>query len=121
VIIDSGFTHDERTRVAHVSMGADRLLPVLYERTSDVLAAARAAGFRVLALEDVGARDASELDLTGSVLFVVGGERDGIAPELLAQCDAVVRIPMAGFVPSYNLQGAVSALAAERLRQLRTV
>jgi tRNA G18 (ribose-2'-O)-methylase SpoU len=49
---------------------------------------------------------------------VVGGERDGLAHELLAQCDAVVRIPMAGFVPSYNLQGALSALAAERLRQL---
>jgi TrmH family RNA methyltransferase len=120
VIIDAGFTHDERTRVAHVSMGADRLLPVLYERTAEVLAAARAAGFRIAALEDVGALDASDLDLTGSVLFVVGGERDGISPELLAQCDAVVRIPMAGFVPSYNLQGAVSALAAERLRQLRS-
>lgn len=119
VIIDASFTHDERTRVAHVSMGADRLLPVLYERTAHVIAAARAAGYRIVALEDVGARDASELDLTGPVLFVVGGERDGIAPELLAQCDAVVRIPMAGFVPSYNLQGAVSALAAERLRQLR--
>jgi tRNA(Leu) C34 or U34 (ribose-2'-O)-methylase TrmL len=29
-----------------------------------------------------------------------------------------VRVPMAGFIPSYNLQTAVAVLAAERLRQL---
>jgi tRNA G18 (ribose-2'-O)-methylase SpoU len=52
------------------------------------------------------------------VLFVVGGERQGTPPELLERCDAVVRIPMAGFIPSYNLQAAVAVLAAERLRQL---
>jgi 23S rRNA (guanosine2251-2'-O)-methyltransferase len=118
VIVDASFNHHERARIAHVSMGADRLLPVLYEKSGPVLTAARAAGFRIVALEDVGSRAASELDLTGAVLFVVGGERDGLGRELLAQCHAVVRIPMAGFVPSYNLQGALSALAAERLRQL---
>jgi RNA methyltransferase, TrmH family len=112
------FNHDERGRIAHVSMGADRLLPVLYERSEHVLALARAHGHRIVALEDVGARSAFEVDLRGDVLFVVGGERDGLGPELLAACHEVARIPMAGFVPSYNLQAAVSALAAERLRQL---
>ena len=37
---------------------------------------------------------------------------------ILAACGAVIRIPMRGFVPSYNLQGAVAAVASERLRQL---
>jgi tRNA(Leu) C34 or U34 (ribose-2'-O)-methylase TrmL len=29
-----------------------------------------------------------------------------------------MRLPMAGFVPSYNLQAAMSMVAYERLRQL---
>ena len=33
------------------------------------------------------------------------------------RCDEVVRIPMAGFVASYNLQAAVASIASERFRQ----
>ena len=76
-----------------------------------------AAGRRVIALEDVGDAAPWEADLTGPVLFVVGGEHSGIPPEVLARCDAVVRIPMRGFIRSYNLQAAVAIVAAERLRQ----
>ena len=50
---------------------------------------------------------------------MIGGERYGISPELLERCDAVLRIPMAGFIPSYNLQAAMAAVAIERLRQER--
>jgi tRNA G18 (ribose-2'-O)-methylase SpoU len=48
---------------------------------------------------------------------VVGGENGGIPREVLARCDASIRVPMAGFIPCYNLQAAVSAIATERLRQ----
>ena len=48
---------------------------------------------------------------------VAGGESEGVPRALLARCDVVVRIPMAGFVASYNLQAAVAILAVERLRQ----
>ena len=37
---------------------------------------------------------------------------------LIARCDALASIPMAGFVPSYNLHAAIAAVAAERLRQI---
>ena len=37
--------------------------------------------------------------------------------EVLEACDEVVRLPMDGFVPSYNLQVAISVLAVESLRQ----
>jgi tRNA G18 (ribose-2'-O)-methylase SpoU len=49
---------------------------------------------------------------------VVGGERHGIPKEVLAACDDAIRIPMWGFIPSYNLQAAMAAVACERLRQL---
>jgi tRNA G18 (ribose-2'-O)-methylase SpoU len=57
--------------------------------------------------------------LTGSVLVLVGAEADGIPGVALDSCDVVVRIRMAGFVASYNLQAAVAPSAAERFRQLQ--
>jgi tRNA G18 (ribose-2'-O)-methylase SpoU len=121
VVVDARFNHDDRSRVSHVSMGADRVMPVLWATTDDTLCAARAANLRVVALEAIDhprARPLWEVDLTGGVLLIAGNERDGIGDDLLAQCDALASIPMAGFVPSYNLHAAIAAVAAERLRQL---
>jgi 23S rRNA (guanosine2251-2'-O)-methyltransferase len=120
VVVDAAFNHDDRTRVAHVSMGADRLLPLLWHASVPTLELAARRSYRAIAIEDVGAHAPWQIDLTGPVVFVVGSERDGLDAALLARCDAVVRVPMAGFVPSYNLQAAISAVAAERLRQLAT-
>ena len=51
------------------------------------------------------------------LILVVGSEREGVSQEVLDACDEVVRLPMNGFVPSYNLQVAISVLAVESLRQ----
>jgi tRNA G18 (ribose-2'-O)-methylase SpoU len=121
VVVDARFNHDERSRVSHVSMGADRVMPVLWASTEQTLAAARAAGLRIVALEAIEhprARPLWEVDLTGGVLLLAGNERDGLDEALVARCDDLASIPMAGFVPSYNLHAAIAAVAAERLRQL---
>lgn len=120
VVIDAHFNHDERSRVAHVSMGAHRMLPVLFEDSAHAIAVARGHGYRIVAIEDSGERPPWEVDLRDPVMLVVGNERDGIASELLATCNAVTALPMAGFVPSYNLHAAIAAVASERLRQLLT-
>src|SRR5213594_4152891 len=85
--------------------------------TSTTTSGARRAGKRIVGIEDSGRAAPWEIDLTPPVLFVAGGEADGVPRALLARCDVVTRIPMAGFVASYNLQAAVAILAAERLRQ----
>jgi 23S rRNA (guanosine2251-2'-O)-methyltransferase len=119
VIVDaSTFNHQDRARVDHVSMGAARMLPVLYQESESVLDQAIAQGVRVVCLEDLGAKAPWEVDLRGPVLCLIGSERSGLSPSVLERCDAVVRIPMAGFVPSYNVQAAMAAIAIERLRQL---
>jgi 23S rRNA (guanosine2251-2'-O)-methyltransferase len=120
IVIDAAFNHAERGRVEHVSMGAADVMPVVWESTERTIERAQAHGHRIVALEDTGEHAPWQVDLTGSVLLLLGSERDGIGPELLARCDAVVRVPMAGFVPSYNLQAAMSMVAAERLRQLHS-
>jgi len=117
VYIDNDFDHDQRREARRASMRADRFLPVTWERAGDVIGAARRTGKRIVGIEDSGSAAPWEVDLTPPVLFVVGGEAEGVPRPLLARCDVVTRIPMAGFVASYNLQAAVAILAAERLRQ----
>ncbi|MBW2422242.1 MAG: hypothetical protein JRH19_27165 [Deltaproteobacteria bacterium] len=118
VVIDADFGRDARRECLRAAMRADRFFPVCFTKAVDAVAAARRAGRRIIAVEDSGDRAPWELDLRGAVLFVVGGERQGIPQALLGEADAVLRIPMAGFVPSYNLQAAMAVVMGERLRQL---
>jgi TrmH family RNA methyltransferase len=118
VFVDGAFQHEGRREALRASMRADRFMPVFWEPALGVVAAARAAGRRVLAVEDVGSLAPAEVDLTAPLLLIVGGERHGIPDEVLRACDAAIRVPMRGFIPSYNLQAAMAIVAGEHLRQL---
>lgn len=117
VFVDNDFDHAQRREARRAAMRADRFLPVAWERASAVIGAARRAGKTIVAVEDSGSRTPWQLDLRGPLLLVVGGEASGIPATLLRRSDTVARIPMAGFLRSYNLQAAVAIVAAERLRQ----
>ncbi len=117
VLLNVSKTHEERRTIRRASMRADRFIPVIYTSTDDILEAAKAHGFRIVVAEDVGEQGPWDEDLTGNVVLVVGAEREGVSHSVLEAADAVVRLPMDGFVPSYNLQVAVSVLAVEALRQ----
>lgn len=117
VFVDNDFDHAARREATRAAMRADRFFPLFWRPAAGVVALARAAGRRIFALEDVGRAAPWELDLRGPALFVVGGERHGIPAEILAAADEVIRLPMRGFIPSYNLQAAMAGVAFERLRQ----
>jgi TrmH family RNA methyltransferase len=117
LVIDGEFTRKMKHLAMRVAMRADRFMPVLWESSLVAIEQAKAAGRPIVALEDTGTLAPWDVDLSGNPLIVVGGERDGIVPEVLACCDSIVRIPMPGFIGSYNVQIAVSMVAAERLRQ----
>jgi tRNA G18 (ribose-2'-O)-methylase SpoU len=118
IVVDAEFDHTARRQSVRASMRADWYMPVVWAGWQETLAHAQSAGFRVIGIEDVGRVAPWDLDLTGPVLFVVGAEETGIPPELLDLCDETVRIPMGGFIRSYNLQVAVAVVSVERLRQL---
>ena len=118
IVVDASFDHAGRRRALRAAMRADRLFPVLFAKGGEVVSGARAARRRIIGIEDRGNSAPWQVDLTGSVLFVVGGEARGVHEVLLDACESVVRIPMPGFIPSYNLQAAVAIIAGERLRQL---
>ena len=117
VFVDNGFDHEGRREATRAAMRADRYMPVFWMPSREVLRLARAAGRAVIALEDVGTRPPWDVDLTVPALFVVGGERHGIPDDVLRAADCAIRLPMRGFIPSYNLQAAMAAVALERLRQ----
>ena len=117
VFVDGDLNHDDRKAAVRASMKAHRFMPVHWVNGDEIVAKAHEAGFRVVSLEDTGDKGPWDEDLTGDVMLVVGGERDGIRDSILNASDSVVRIPMAGFVPSYNLQAPVAVVAAEALRQ----
>ena len=118
VFVDNDFDHEARREATRAAMRADRYLPVFWMRAAEVLRLAREGGRAVIALEDVGTAAPWDVDLTVPALFVLGGERHGIPAEILQAADRVLRLPMQGFIPSYNLQAAMAAVALERLRQL---
>ena len=117
VVLNVAKTHEERRTIRRASMRADRFIPVIYSTTEEIIAKAKQNGLTVVAAEDTGDRGPWDVDLTKDVLLVVGAERDGVCQETLTAADFIVKLPMDGFVPSYNLQVAVSVLAVEALRQ----
>ncbi len=117
VVVAGELESGGRRRALRASMRADWFLPVLFQPWEDALDAARTADRRVVVVEDDGACAPWETDLTGRVLFVVGGEREGVPRGLRDAADVRLRIPMAGFIPAYNVQAALAMVAGERLRQ----
>ena len=117
VFVDGSLNHAEKKAARRASMKAHRFMPVHWVDGKELVDMAKEADFRVISLEDTGEIGPWEEDLTGNVLLVIGGEHDGISDHVLKASDSVLRVPMSGFVPSYNLQAPMAVVAAEALRQ----
>ena len=117
VFVDGPLNHIEKKAARRASMKAHRFMPVHWVDGNTLVKIAKEAGFRVISIEDTGEIGPWDEDLTGDILLVVGGEHDGISQSVLEGSDSVIRVPMSGFVPSYNLQAPMAVVAAESLRQ----
>ena len=117
VVVVGELNNSERSAAKRASMKAHRFIPVFWQSASESILTAKSAGYRIIALEDIGDKVPWDVDMTGPVLLIVGGERAGISEEVLALADEIIRIPMSGFVPSFNLQAPLSAVAIEAQRQ----
>ncbi len=117
VIIDAELNNQERSAAKRASMKSHRFLPVHWTSGIDAIKMAKESGFRIISVEDVGNSAPWDVDMTGNIVLIVGGEKHGISDEILMESDEIVRIPMSGFVPSFNLQAPLSAVAIEAQRQ----
>jgi TrmH family RNA methyltransferase len=74
----------------------------------DLAAAARAAGYRVVAAAGSGAVDLFDADLTGPTLWLFGNEAHGLSADVFAAADLVVRVPIYGRAESLILAAAAT-------------
>jgi 23S rRNA (guanosine2251-2'-O)-methyltransferase len=103
--------------VSRASAGAVQRVPIFrvknLRRFVDHL---KNEGFRVVGLDTAG-RDIYEIDLTGDLALVLGGEGKGLRRLVREGCDELARLPMAGGVASLNVSTAASAAGYEAMRQ----
>jgi len=96
-------------------MGAQFLLAVQEHRS--LALDAGGLGARLIACTTDAETSLFDAHLGGNVGFIVGGEGPGISPELLAQAQARIRVPMRPGVESLNVGAAAAVCFYEWARQ----
>ena len=110
---DTRLPHIARKLTAQIhktALGAEDF--VRWEHRSSIgplLAALQHSGYRIAALE----QDPRAIRLPAyrppeKVALAVGREIEGVEPEVLAQCDDIIEIPMAGKKESFNVSAAAA-------------
>jgi tRNA G18 (ribose-2'-O)-methylase SpoU len=100
------------------SMGAIFALPIVQLGDPvEALSALRSRGLSLVATSDKGAVDLWDAPLAGPVAILMGNERAGLSADVLASCDAVARIPLAGHADSLNVATAAAIFLFEAVRQ----
>lgn len=100
------------------SMGSALRLPTAsVSDTEACLRTVRAEGLRTVAAVPRDGRPPEDVDWTGRLAIVIGGEGAGLDDGLLAVCDEQVTIPMAPPVESLNVATAAAILVYAARRQ----
>jgi TrmH family RNA methyltransferase len=100
------------------SMGSALRLPVVSGvDPAEAIADARQHGCRVIAAAPRRGRSPFDIDLTGPIAILIGGEGHGLAPELVDAADERVSISMQAPVESLNAAVTAALLVYETRRQ----
>jgi TrmH family RNA methyltransferase len=100
------------------SMGSALRLPVLLRQDSaDAIADARRHACRIVATVPRGGKPPADVDLTGPVALLLGGEGPGLTDDDIAQADERLTIPMRPPVESLNAAVATALVVYEAMRQ----
>ena len=107
--------------IKKVGRGRDRRVKWRYEETpAEAIAAYRAAGFQICALEiTADSQPYLEAGYRERVLLVVGHEDHGVTNRTLSLCDIAVFIPMYGKGSSLNVHVSLALAAAAILHAER--
>lgn len=98
--------------------GADAIEIEVRRTLPPVLAKLRGEGYRLVGLEQTtDSKDLHEYKFERRTALVIGNERTGLTPELLAPLDDVVEIPVWGLPYSYNVATATAMALYEYCRQ----
>lgn len=117
VLLSKGCVDAWSPRVLRGAMGAHNVL-VIEERANLPAFACDYQG-QVVAAAAAAKQSIFDIDLTQPTAFALGNEGSGLSPELAAQADVHVAVPMAGGLDSINVGAAAAVCLFERVRQLR--
>lgn len=106
------------TKQIHKTALGGELLPAsLHENTESAVAAARADGYSIAALEQAkNSKNIAEFNTHRNTALLLGNEITGISDSVLSTADVILEIPMYGLKESFN----VSVAAGIALYQLST-
>ncbi len=120
VICSRGTVDPWSPKTVRSSAGSVLHVPVAVDADpAEVLAAARERQVPSLGTVVDTGTPLDEVDAGGACLVVLGSEAHGLAPELVADLDVSVTIPMEGRAESLNVAMAASVLVFEASRQRR--
>jgi 23S rRNA (guanosine2251-2'-O)-methyltransferase len=106
--------------VAKASAGASEHVPVArVTNISRTLEELKARNIWVIGLDERAQKAYDELDYNLDLALAVGAEGKGMHELVRRHCDLLVRIPMAGQVPSLNVSVAAGVVMFEVARQRR--
>jgi 23S rRNA (guanosine2251-2'-O)-methyltransferase len=105
---------------AKSAVGAAEMVPVAREanlvRCLEVM---KKEGLWIAGTVTRGGKAPWDVDLTGPVCLVLGGEAEGLRPLVARTCDLLVTLPMSGRLESVNVSAAAAVLCFEVVRQRR--
>lgn len=108
-----------KVQIDKVSLGAEMWVPwEYYVDAVSCVQQLKKKGVTIVALEQTTeSRPLDSFEAHGPLALVVGNEVEGVGPELLAECDAAVHIPMLGKKKSLNVSIAAGiAMYALRIK-----
>jgi len=109
VALSDGCADPTGPKAVRASMGAIFRVPLIrFEE----------AGARRIGLVAHGGSSLADVPMDGATTFVVGGEREGLPQEVLAQCEEVATIPLAPTAESLNVATAGALALYERRRRV---
>lgn len=119
-------TQEKFKEANRVTQGADKWVEVKkWKKTADCVKSLKEQGYKICVTHlDAKAKPLHEVNFSGKTALVLGNERDGVTPEMIAAADETIIIPMTGFVQSFNISvaGALSLyhISQDRLHRLGT-
>lgn len=98
---------DKLTRQIHkTALNAETLVPFEYQETPDI-ASLKQQGYRIVGLEQAdNSISLKDYETPKKVALILGEEVEGIARDLLEECDDIIEIPMQGQKESFNVSVA---------------
>ncbi len=99
------------------SVGALSHVQIIKESVFNAIKYAQENLIKVIAIEVDTEKLYHKEDLSGDVMFIVGGENKSLSSQILQKCDKVVKIPMKGKVNSLNMSVAAAIIIYESIKQ----